>query len=297
MIRSLGLTLSLVLAACATREAPTSAAPAEQQTAGEVELLAVMDAYMREISANDLAAMDARQTAEGMTYRFSPRPDGGWDVVARSNAYWVAPERADDRTYRERYWSPTVLIRGGMGLVWAPYEFWIDGEFSHCGIDSVQLANVDGEWKIANWMWTVEKVDCPTDPSRDKSPNPDDWYQNQYAPLWMEKPWDSVAQVVAFYDATIFLHSGDEAATATPSRQWLASQIAGWQADGWLGSAVAEYQSDRLNPTTVTFKVKWRDWYADGHEEYSCGWYLADLANGGWAFTQYADVDCAAHGM
>ena len=82
-----------------------------------------MDACMLEISANDLAPMDARQTPEGMTYRHAAREDGSWDVVARSNKYWVAPERADGHTYHERYWSPTVLIRGSMAMVWAPYEF------------------------------------------------------------------------------------------------------------------------------------------------------------------------------
>jgi len=160
MIRSLGLALPLVLAACATGESPMSAAPVGHQTGEEIELLAVMDAYMQEISANDLAAMDARQTAEGMTYRFSPRTDGGWDVVAASNAYWVAPERADDHTYRERYWSPSVLIRGGMALVWAPYEFWIDGQTSHCGVDVFSFAKIDGTWKVSNAMWTVEPNAC-----------------------------------------------------------------------------------------------------------------------------------------
>jgi len=169
MIRSMCLALSLVLAACATVEAPTGAAPAGHRAGEEAELLAVMDGYMHEISANDLAAMDARQTAEGMTYRFNPRPDGGWDVVARSNAYWVAPERADDRTFRERYWSPTVLIRGGMALVWAPYQYWIDGQTSHCGVDAFSFAKIDGVWKVSNAMWTVEPNACaelrPVDPS------------------------------------------------------------------------------------------------------------------------------------
>jgi hypothetical protein len=29
------------------------------------------------------------------------------------------------------------------------------------------LAKVDGTWMIANWMWTVEKENCPTDPAND----------------------------------------------------------------------------------------------------------------------------------
>jgi hypothetical protein len=156
MIRA--ICVALTLAACATTEAPRTAAG--HQPAEEAEILAVMDAYMHEISANDLAAMDARQTAEGMTYRIRAREDGGWDVVAASNKYWVAPERADEHRYRERYWSPTVMIRGAMALVWAPYEFQVDGATSHCGVDVFSFAKIDGVWKVSNSMWTVEPNAC-----------------------------------------------------------------------------------------------------------------------------------------
>ncbi|MDH4044323.1 MAG: hypothetical protein OEY20_09040 [Gemmatimonadota bacterium] len=153
------LVATLVLGACATAEAPPPAAGHEPGE--EAAVLAVMDAYMHEISANDLAAMEARQTAEGMTYRFAARADGGWDVAARPNAYWVAPERATDRTFRERYWSPTVMVRGAMALVWAPYEFRIDGQTAHCGIDVFAFAKIEGVWKVTNAMWTVEPNACP----------------------------------------------------------------------------------------------------------------------------------------
>ncbi len=147
---------------------PPPPTPAGHQPAEEVAILAVMDAYMLEISSNDLAAMGARQTPEGMTYRLRARPDGGWDVRARSNQEWVAPAMATNQTYRERYWSPTVLIRGAMALVWAPYEFQIDGKTSHCGIDVFSFARIDDTWKVSNSMWTVEPQACdelrPADP-------------------------------------------------------------------------------------------------------------------------------------
>ena len=156
-----------VLAACTPPEAPIQ--PAAHQAAEEASVLAAMDAYMHEISANDLSAMDARQTAEGMTYRHVALDDGSWDVVARPNKYWVAPERADEHSYRERYWSPTVMIRGSMALVWAPYEFQTDGVTSHCGVDVFSFARIDGVWKVSNSMWTVEPNACaelrPADPS------------------------------------------------------------------------------------------------------------------------------------
>jgi hypothetical protein len=158
MVRKICLTVVAALTGCAPRAVPVQ--HAGNQPAEEAAVLAVMDAYMHEISANDLAAMDARQTPEGMTYRHVAREDGSWDVVANSNKYWVAPERADERNYRERYWSPTVMIRGAMALVWAPYEFQIDGATSHCGIDVFSFAKIDGVWKVSNSMWTVEPDAC-----------------------------------------------------------------------------------------------------------------------------------------
>ena len=168
MNRPTPLLWPLLLAAC-----PTTATPSEtsgHHAAEEAAILAVMDAYMREISANDLAAMKARQMPEGMTYRHRVRPDGNWEVLHRSNMEWVAPDMASKQTYRERYWSPTVLIRGPMALVWAPYEFQIDGKVAHCGIDAFSFSRIDGVWKVSNSMWTVEPGACaelgPADPSQ-----------------------------------------------------------------------------------------------------------------------------------
>jgi hypothetical protein len=125
----------------------------------------------------------------------------------------------------------------------------------------------------------------------------DDWYQNHYAPLWKENPWDKVEEAAAYYADTIYLHPSDSTITAVDSRQWLAENLEGWRSDGWLGSAVAEYQRDQLNASTAMFKVKWRDWYAGGEEEFSCGWYLADIEGDDWVFTQYAEIDCAEHNL
>ena len=77
----------------------------------------------------------------------------------------------------------------------------------------------------------------------------------------------------------------------------IANGIEEWRSDGWLGSDIAGYQSDLLNATTAVFKVKWRDRYADGNEEFECGWYMADLKSNGWVISQYADIDCAEHDL
>ncbi len=155
----LGALLSfLVLRAPGASAAP--GAPAGHQSGEETAVLAVMDRYMAAISANDLQTMAAMQTPEGMTYRARATESGDMEVVAHPNSYWVDPSHDDGRTYRERYWSPTVLIRGGIAVVWAPYEFRIDGKTSHCGVDVFDFVKVDGVWRVSNSMWTVEPNAC-----------------------------------------------------------------------------------------------------------------------------------------
>ncbi len=60
----------------------------------------------------------------------------------------------------ERYWDPTVLVRGPIAVVWAPYMLWSDGVKSHCGVDVFEMLRIDGEWRIGNAMWTIEPDGC-----------------------------------------------------------------------------------------------------------------------------------------
>ena len=68
------------------------------------------------------------------------------------------------RNAKERSWDETVLIQGNIAVVWTPYDFHVDGVFSHCGIDSFQLIKQDGQWLISNSSWTLETENCPVSP-------------------------------------------------------------------------------------------------------------------------------------
>jgi len=161
MIRSIlaGAALA-VLGAVAQAEAPATSSPAGHQAGEESAVLAAMDRYLAAISTNDLAAMASLQTPDGMTYRARAMEGGGMEVVGRPNSYWVDPARNDGRKRRERYWMPTVMVRGSIAVVWAPYEFWVDGKTSHCGVDVFSFVKTGGAWRVANAMWTVEPDAC-----------------------------------------------------------------------------------------------------------------------------------------
>ena len=96
---------------------------------------------------------------------------------------------------------------------------------------------------------------------------------------------------------TLLSHDASGKIESVISQEWLDVAIKGWRADAWTGSELVGIQTDRLNESTVVFKSRWLDHYKDREDEYSCGWYVADLRDGSWVFTNYADIDCADHGM
>jgi hypothetical protein len=54
----------------------------------------------------------------------------------------------------------SIKIDGPLAMVWAPYKFYFDGKFSHCGVDSFQLVYVNGQWKIQYLIDTRRKQPC-----------------------------------------------------------------------------------------------------------------------------------------
>jgi len=56
----------------------------------------------------------------------------------------------------ENMWDAEVRVRGTIATVWAPYQFRINGEFSHCGVDAFSLVKTEDGWRIASIIYTVE---------------------------------------------------------------------------------------------------------------------------------------------
>jgi hypothetical protein len=54
-------------------------------------------------------------------------------------------------------------MQGRIATVWAPYDFWIDGKFSHCGVDAFDLIKTDKGSRIAGGAYTVE-LKCEPSP-------------------------------------------------------------------------------------------------------------------------------------
>ena len=66
--------------------------------------------------------------------------------------------------YHERMWQPVVRIQGAIATVWAPYDFHVDGAFSHCGVDTFTLLHSEQGWQIATVVYTVQRTGCAPSP-------------------------------------------------------------------------------------------------------------------------------------
>ena len=50
----------------------------------------------------------------------------------------------------ERIHDPLVRIDNDLAVVWAPFDFLVDGKVDHCGTDLFNLVRTEGKWVIAN---------------------------------------------------------------------------------------------------------------------------------------------------
>jgi hypothetical protein len=60
---------------------------------------------------------------------------------------------------QERIHDPLVRIDNDLAVVWAPFEFLVDGKVDHCGTDLFNVVRADGQWLIASVADTGRK-DC-----------------------------------------------------------------------------------------------------------------------------------------
>lgn len=67
----------------------------------------------------------------------------------------MAPGAADERITFE-----TIKVDGPLAIAWTPYNFYYNGQFSHCGVNSFQLVRFNGEWKIQYIIDTRRKLGC-----------------------------------------------------------------------------------------------------------------------------------------
>jgi hypothetical protein len=115
-----------------------------------------------------LSARDTERLGEMMAPHarlFSIREgQGGADYRVRTREEFLDGLAEDGPQFVERIWEPVVEMKGRIGMVWAPYDFHVDGEMTHCGIDVLAFLKMDEGWKVTSITYNMVRDDCPVSP-------------------------------------------------------------------------------------------------------------------------------------
>jgi hypothetical protein len=116
--------------------------------------------FFTALANKDSAMAQTVMMPEGRFY--SVREDGS--IRTQPHAQFFERIATETSDFLERMWDPTVLIQDRIAVVWAPYDFHIGGQFSHCGVDAFSLLKTEDGWKIAGTIYTVQKEGCTPSP-------------------------------------------------------------------------------------------------------------------------------------
>jgi len=73
-------------------------------------------------------------------------------------AEFVGKLKKDSADERIRF--ETIKIDGPLAVVWTPYNFYFNGQFSHCGVNSFHLVRFNNVWKIQYLIDTRRRQGC-----------------------------------------------------------------------------------------------------------------------------------------
>lgn len=135
-----------------------------ERTAAEAAALKTVQRFFDTMTSKDAAGASAVLDPEGSFVSVRWNDDGQPVVRRASNRAYLDGLASEGKTYLERMWDADVQAHGPIATVRTPYDFHIDGVFSHCGVDMFQLLQTEGGWIITGGTYTVERSGCSKGP-------------------------------------------------------------------------------------------------------------------------------------
>lgn len=138
-----------------------AAAPlaARNQPPEEAEAMLAAKAFMQAIGSEDKTALADHLIPEATIFVHDRIDPANPEVAIIPAADHLARWAKSTRRVSEDMAMELVLVEGDMAQIWGPYAFRVDGEISHCGINSLSLVKREGKWMVGNTSFTMEPPD------------------------------------------------------------------------------------------------------------------------------------------
>ncbi|MEQ9401233.1 MAG: DUF4440 domain-containing protein [Longimicrobiales bacterium] len=152
-------------AEAASRSAGSATAGASRSSGGAgsaTDVLAAVQEFFDAMAAADVER-SRRVLASGARF-FSVREEPSGRVTGTFTTEEHLARLPTSGVLLERMWDPRVEIQGDVASVWAPYDFHVDGAFSHCGTDAFTLMRTPDRWILTGATYTVQRTGCAPSP-------------------------------------------------------------------------------------------------------------------------------------
>jgi hypothetical protein len=129
--------------------------------------LATVQRLFDAMRTRDTAAMRQIFDPGARLYGIRLRRDSSVTVQAISGSDFInaVASSAGGPVWNERMFSPEVRVSETLATVWTEYDFHAGSQFSHCGVNAVQLLKVGERWRIVSISDTRVRTGCPTRPA------------------------------------------------------------------------------------------------------------------------------------
>lgn len=136
--------VSVLAVAAAAAEVPS--APAKRFSADEQAVLASFQLLLAGLGQRDKVAMLAQSL-----------PGGHATLMRKGKPLQMTLDELADKvsapgkdSHEETIRDPMVRIDDDVAIIWARFEFLVNGKVDHCGRDVATLVRVDGRWLVAS---------------------------------------------------------------------------------------------------------------------------------------------------
>jgi hypothetical protein len=121
------------------------------------------EVFLAALSAADTAALAPMLLPGAMLYSVREGADGP-SIGAVTRQDFLNSLGGDGQRFLERMWDPWVRVDGDVAMVWTPYDFHLNGELSHCGIDVFTFLKGPEGWQVASITYNVVREGCSPSP-------------------------------------------------------------------------------------------------------------------------------------
>ncbi|MBT1702275.1 nuclear transport factor 2 family protein [Chryseosolibacter indicus] len=134
----------------------------QTQNADEKSVSKVIETLFQGMKLGDSAMVHSTFASEVTMGTVYKDKEGNVNLRAESSIvdFLKAVGTPHKEVWNEEIWDLKIRVDGDFAQGWCNYAFYVDKNFSHCGVDAFEMYRTKDGWKIFHLADTRRKTDC-----------------------------------------------------------------------------------------------------------------------------------------